>query len=312
MSSNLFSSQRNIRRDSSLAAINLDILIALFPCAFWATFLYGARALLLILTAVASSVAADALICLLLKKSIFSLFDLSSAVSGAIVALLMPASEGCLTVAVISLVSVVLLKAVPFLQKLPICLPASVVAVASLFLKDELTAFPPPLNSNAVFGNVYPITSLIAETTPDNQWYELFFGSVCGPMGTVSVLLILAGAIYLLVRRIASVKAVVAFMAGVAVCAYFVTGSANPFEVVLYTCLTGQFLFGAVFCVSAPMWACADSRFNMLIPALGGAISVYVAFNFSLLAVPLAVLAVGILSALTSFLKPSQPPFGGK
>ena len=313
MNNKLIPSQKRVRRDTSLSAINADILIALFPCAFWAVFLYGTKALWMILSSVAVAIAADALIGALLKKNVFSFLDLSPVVCGAIVALLMPASISYTSVVILSLISTVLLRLVPLFEKLPLCPPALVLAVATLFMKEELTVFPAPsVNGNAVNGNVYPITSLIAEATPDNQWYELFFGSVCGPMGTASVLLILAGAIYLLVRRIASLKAVLGFMAGVAVCAYFITGSANPFEVVLYTCLTGQFLFGAVFCVSLPMWTVTDTRFNILIPALGGAISVLVAFKFSLLAVPIAALAVGVLSCLVLLLKPSQPPFGGK
>ena len=144
MVNNFSSSLKIIRRESSLTAINLDILIALFPCAFWAVFLYGARALWMLLASVAISVAADALICAILKKDSVSFLDLSSAVSGAVIALLMPVSESCVTVSVLSLVSVVILRAVPFVKKLPICPPACVLAVATLFLKDELTSFPSP------------------------------------------------------------------------------------------------------------------------------------------------------------------------
>lgn len=309
------SSLNDIRRESSLLGINLDILIALSPSVFWSIFLYGTHALLLLATSVMISVVADVLICALLKRNLITSFDLSAVVCGVVLTLLLPVSASCITVAVMAFISVTASRAIPLFEKLPLCPLALVLAVASLFMKDELTSFPPlslSTSGQAVSNNVYPITSLIAETTPDNQWYELFFGSVCGPMGTVSVFLILAGAIYLFARRIASFKAVVAFMVGVAGCAYFVTGSANPFEVVLYTCLTGQFLFGAVFCVSLPMWRTTDTRFELLIPALGGVISVLTAFKFSLLSVPIAALAVGVLSCLTLLLKPSQPPFGGE
>ena len=308
-------SLKDIRREAPLSEINLDIIIALFPSLFWAVFAHGTHALLLLLTSVVTSVIADVLIAALLKRRILSFLDLSSTVCGLLLALLVPASLSVTLVAVMAFSSVILSRAIPFFERLPICSPAAVLAVASLLAKNELTAFPAlerTMSGNPTSSAVYPITSLIAETTPDNQWYELFFGSVCGPMGTVSVLLIIAGAAYLFSRRISSVKAVVGFMAGVAACAYFITGSANPFEVVLYTCLTGQFLFGAVFCVSLPMWTVTDTRFNILIPAIGGAISVLVAFKFSLLAVPVAVLAVGALSALSTALPPAQAPFGGK
>ena len=313
MSSKTLPSHVRNRRSSSLAAIDLDILIALFPCAFWSVFLYGMTAVWLLLASVVTAVVTDFIVGAVQKRKFLCFTDPSSAVCGTVLALLMPASIDLVTVVILSAVSTLLLRLVPYFEKLPLCPPAVVLSAATLLFKDKLTAFTSPsVTGNAVNGSVYPITSLIAETTPDNQWYELFFGSVCGPVGTASVLLILAGAVYLLVRKIASPKAMLGFMAGVAVCAYFVTGSANPFEVVLYTCLTGQFLFGAVFCVSLPMWTVTDTRFNILIPALGGAISVLIAFKFSLLAVPIAALAVGVLSCLTLLLKPSQPPFGGK
>ena len=309
------SSLRTIRRDAALSEINLDILIALLPSAFWAAFAHGTRAILLMLASVVTSVIADVLVGALSKRKLLSFLDLSSVVCGMILTLLVPASLSVTSVVAMALVSVALARAVPFFGRLPICSPAVVLAVSSLFMKNELSVFPAlerAMSGNSTSAAVYPITALVAETTPDNQWYELFFGSVCGPMGTLSVLLIIAGAVYLFLRRIASVKAVVGFMAGVAACAYFITGSANPFEVVLYTCLTGQFLFGAVFCVSLPMWTVTDTRFNIIIPAVGGVISVLVAFKFSLLAVPIAALAVGLLSSLSMLLPPAQTPFGGK
>jgi Na+-transporting NADH:ubiquinone oxidoreductase subunit NqrB len=224
-----------------------------------------------------------------------------------------PATASLVSVAALSFVAAILSRAFTAIEKLPVCIPAAVLSAASLFMKEEFTQFPAvsgKFDGEAFAHGVYPITALIAETTPDNQWYELFFGSVCGPMGAVSVLLIIAGAVYLLVRRIASLKVAASFMAGCAVCAYFVTGSANPFEVVLYTCLTGQFLFGAVFLASLPAWRIHDGRFDILLPAIGGALAVYLAFNVTLLSVPIAVLAMGVISSVIKLLPPSQPPFG--
>lgn len=299
---------------NTLRSMNLDILIALAPAAFWGIYIYGMRAALLMILSVASAIAIEILLSLIFRRPVLSFCDLSSSVSAIIAALLLPPSASILTVILASLITTLICKLSGALSRLPINPAAVSVSFLLLFFGEKMYSYPIaghlPISGKFSARGVYTITPLIAGTTPNTQWYELFFGSVCGPVGCLSILLIISGGIYLLIRRISSPKAVLAFLAGAAVCAYLVAESANAFENVLYVMLTGQFAFAAFFLVSLPASRPTDSRLEMILPLLCGAFSVWYAFEGNLLSVPIAVLAMNAIACLSRLLPPSQKAFG--
>jgi electron transport complex protein RnfD len=75
----------------SVAGIMLHVIAALIPVIVWAVYLFGFRVLMVIAVSVASAVASDALLTLLIyKKPLIG--DLAAVVSGVMLALTLPAS----------------------------------------------------------------------------------------------------------------------------------------------------------------------------------------------------------------------------
>lgn len=310
------SSLAEAKKTGGVRARNIDLLIALAPTAFWGIYIYGARAAAVIALSAIVAVIAEILSQLIFRRELLSFLDISAVVSGVMTALLLPANTDYLIVALASFIAVFLFKGVfGGIGRNPLNPAAASVSLLLLFAKDSLQVYPKigalSLTGEASGSGVYTITPLLQGITPDTQWHELFFGNACGPIGCLSILLILAGGIYLCARRLASFKAVIGFMAGVCIVAYLMAESANAFENVLYVALTGQFLFGAFFMATDPVTKVHDTRFEVIIPLLAGALAVFIAFSTSyMLAVPFAIVITNAIARLIALLPPSQKPFG--
>ena len=82
MSVNLtVSSAPHIRSNDNTRKIMLDVLIALAPALIAAVWFFGIRALALTVVSAAVCVAAEALLCLVLRKPVTTVFDLSAVVT---------------------------------------------------------------------------------------------------------------------------------------------------------------------------------------------------------------------------------------
>ncbi len=295
----------------TLTAMNLDILIALFPSAFWAYHIHGSRALTLMLFAVLPAILADAILSFLWKRPVFSFIDLSSTVASLTSAMLLPASAPVYCAILAGSIAAISIKAWPYLRSLPFSPAALSLSVLTLIFGEKMYTFPAPEKiTDAESLGEYSITPLAEGNMPDEQWYEFLFGDVAGPMGALSVVLILAGGIYLLIRGVASVKATLGFLAGAAAVAYLISESASTYESLMYVMLTGQFAFASVFLVSAPDVKPSDQRFDLILPLGAGALSVYLAFEGILLAVPYAVLVMNAVACVIRHLPPAQKAFG--
>ncbi len=305
---------QNLKKQTVFST-NVDILIALMPSVFWAVHVYGARAFMHFFLAIVSAVFSEVLISLALKRPAFAFLDLSSVVYSLICVMLLPAALPVYFSVLMGFAVVLAKRSVPALRALAFSPAALVLSASVLFAKEKMYSFP-NVSKLSVSGEIrggatYAITPLINGTTPDVPWYEWLFGNAPGPMGTVSLILVAAGGIYLLVRKTAKAKIVFAFLAGVAVTSYLVSKSANAFENVLYVMMCGQYTFAAFFLAALPGERTTDSRLDILLPLISGALSVYLSFKGILLAVPYSVAAMNVISCAFKFLPPSQPVFGG-
>ena len=93
MSVNLtVSSAPHIRSNDNTRKIMLDVLIALAPALIAAVWFFGIRALALTVVSAAVCVAAEALLCLVLRKPVTTVLDLSAVVTGVLLAFSLPPS----------------------------------------------------------------------------------------------------------------------------------------------------------------------------------------------------------------------------
>lgn len=230
------SSSPHIKSGASTSRIMGDVLIALIPSLIAACWFFGFRSLLVVLFSMALCVGLEALSCLVMKRSL-TVFDGSAAVTGALLALSLPADIPLHFLLVGCVVAIVVVKQMfgglgcnfvnPALTARIVMLvsfPAETVGYArNLALPDGVTTAT-PLSGGEV-------SSIL----------DLFLGRVGGAMGEGCKIAILLGLVYLVLRRVIT-PLIPAVMVGTVALFSLLVGANAGVQV-----LSGGLLFGAVF-----------------------------------------------------------------
>jgi electron transport complex protein RnfD len=269
----LLQSSPHIVSPVNARALMGHVLISLAPASIFGVVIFGIPALANILVAVASAVAAEALFRLATKQD-NRMGDLSAAVTGLLLALVIPPTTPLWMTALGSVFAIIVAKEffgglganvfnpaligrAFLLMSFPAALttwarPSSILGAGA----DSVTG-PTPLYFLKLGGGVGDVGANFAalglSASPD-YWSTiktLFWGNHGGSTGETSILLILAGGIYLLLTKTIDWRAPVAMIAGAVLAA--LTAGLDP----LFAVLSGGLLFGAVFMatdyVSAPV-----------------------------------------------------------
>lgn len=228
----------HIHSGRSTAGIMRDVIIALLPAAVAGSVIFGWRAILVILTCVASSVVFEALFNLIVKKE-QTIGDLSAAVTGLLLALNLPANIPLWQCVIGSLFAIVVVKCLFGGIGCNLVNPAITARVFMLVAFGSMAsqAFP------TIVDTVSSATPLMSETA--TPLYELFMGLHGGAVGETCALALLIGFVYLLVRRIITWHIPVAFVGTVFLLVLFTNGS--DAVVALSAILSGGLIIGAVF-----------------------------------------------------------------
>ena len=168
-----------------------DVLVALLPAAVWACWLFGWRAALLLAVSIGVCCGAEWL-CLLLRKE--KGFDGSAAVTGALLALSLPAGIPLWTAALAGVFSIVAIKQLFGGIGHNLFNPA--MAGRALLM----AAFPQVLGDYAALDATTGATPLAA--LRQNDFASMFLGVENGSAGEISALLLLLGGAYLYLRGI--------------------------------------------------------------------------------------------------------------
>lgn len=250
------SSSPHMRHEDTVSVIMADVIIALCPALIWATYLFGARALTLTLVSVLSSVLFEYLYRLITKKSL-SIGDLSAAVTGMLLAFCLPVSVPLWIPVVGSFFAIVIVKQLYGGIGKNVVNPA-LAARVFLFLAfpSEMATFTAPSDKLSAFSvkgadivsTATPLASLKEGVAPAESVFDMFLGDCGGCIGEVSVLLLLAGALYLFVRKIITWHIPVTYVATVAILAYlFPASGMDTVQYVLSTLCSGGLILGAFF-----------------------------------------------------------------
>ena len=117
----------------------------------------------------------------------------------------------------------------------------------------------------------------------DYSLTNLLLGQIPGTLGEVYKLTIIAGLIYLLIRRSIDWRIPVSYLgtflvlmliAGASV--HALNGSVNPFVFLAYNLLSGGVLFGAVFMLTDPVTSPINSPSRMMYGIIGAVITVFI------------------------------------
>ncbi len=247
------SASPHVRSHETTTGIMLDVIIALVPALVMSAVYFGTRALCLAAVTVGSAVLCEYLSRRIMKRD-NTLGDLSAVVTGLILAFNLPATLPLWMAAIGSVIAIVIVKQmfggigqnfvnpaitarIILMMSFPSAMAKWVVPFSSAWSPDAVTAATPMAILNAS-----PDLSA-AEGLPSLT--QMLIGAHGGSMGEVCSVALLAGAFYLLLRRVISPAIPFSFIGTVAVI-MLVAGKGN-LQFLAYELLGGGLILGAFF-----------------------------------------------------------------
>lgn len=234
----------------------LDVVIAMAPALIWAVYLFGWRALSLTVISVASCMVFEFLFQKLLKRPI-TVLDCSSVVTGILLAFNLPVSTPLWIPVMGAFFAIVIVKQLFGGIGKNIVNPA---LAARVFIftawPNEIKNFVAPFDKLSALNitvdataGATPLVALKQGVSPDVTLFDMIVGNMPGCIGEISVVLILAGGLYLLARRVITWHIPVSFIVTVAALTYLFpqNQSVQAWEFMLNELCTGGLMLGAFF-----------------------------------------------------------------
>lgn len=233
--------------------IMLDVVIALIPAMLGAVYFFGLRSLCVMAVSVAACVVFEYLYRKLLKKDT-TVGDCSAIVTGVLLAMVCPVTIPYWTIIIGDFFAIVVVKQLfggigcnflnpalagrAFLFSYPVIMTTWVAPYTSLNLIGS--------NADAVTAAT-PMSYLHQGMLPDTSVLYSFIGSVGGCIGETSAVLLLAGGVYLVVRKVISARIPLAYIATVAVIALLFPQGNDRLQWLGYQVFSGGLMLGAIF-----------------------------------------------------------------
>lgn len=233
----------HIRSSNTTQKIMLDVLIALFPAAIAGCIIFGLSALWVILTCVASSVLFEYLFNLITKRT-QTIGDLSAVVTGLLLALNLPATTPLWQCVIGSAFAIIIVKCIFGGLGCNLVNPAMTARVFMLIAFTNLATPVFPTNSVDAASSATPLADLAANNSLPSLW-NLLIGDIGGAIGETCKIALLAGGIYLLIRRVITWHIPVITIATVFVFTFLLNGF--DFMNALYWVISGGLIIGAFF-----------------------------------------------------------------
>jgi len=233
----------------------LDVIIALLPALVMSVVYFGLRALVLTMTCVVTSVAAEFLSRKAMKRS-NTIGDLSAVVTGIILAFNLPATLPLWMAVIGSIFAIVVVKQmfggigqnfvnpamtarIVLMVSFPTAMAQWVAPFTDTWAADAVTTATPMASLAAVRGGD------LAMATGLPSLADMFLGNHGGSMGEVCSVALICGGVYLLLRRVISPIIPFTFIGTVAV--FMLLAGKGNLEFVAYELLGGGLMLGAFF-----------------------------------------------------------------
>ena len=252
-------SNSHIRSNETTRSIMLDVIIAMLPALAFAIFNFGLRALTLTAVSVVACIFWEWLYRKLMKKP-QSIGDLSSVVTGMLLAFVCPVQMPYWMIIIGDFFAIVVVKQLfggigkNFLNP---ALAGRAVLLASY--AGTMTSWVDPaagkaaiIGSNAdVVTTATPLaimkTGDFAELMATYGVDKMFIGQIPGSLGEVSAVALLIGGAYLIWRKVINWQTPVAYIATVAVLTFLFPKQGTGLEWMLYSIFGGGLFLGAFF-----------------------------------------------------------------
>ena len=262
----------HIRDEISTSSIMLDVIIALLPCSIFAIINIGTKALIIISLSIISAVLSETIFNIIIKKK-NTINDLSAVVTGLILALTLPPDVNWFMPILGAIFAIVVSKMLfgglgqNFVNPAAsgrVFLTISFANAMNTFTYDGVTqATPLALARN---GEVVDLTTDI-------------LGFIPGAIGEVSVIAILIGGIYLLIRRIIDFRIPVVYIFTMILFIIIFSGRGSDFNYIMTQLLSGGLMFAAFFMatdyVSSPTTKLGRVIFAVFLGIMNGIFRLY-------------------------------------
>ena len=237
-----------IKRSERAGAIMLDVVIALLPAFIWGCIAFGVKALTLALISVGVALASEFVSNAVMKQRGI-LFDMSAVITGLLVAMCLPVNAPVWMPIVGSFFAVVVVKQCFGGLGKNIFNPAAAAIVLLSAGERALSYYfstAPGAFSNAEA--TLPLGALKNGVLPSDSILDLVIGNCAGAIGEVSSILLIAGGVYLILRRVISWHIPVAFIGTVAVVTLvFPSYNGVAAEFMAYEIFSGALILAAFF-----------------------------------------------------------------
>lgn len=243
----------HIRGKDTTRGIMTDVLIALIPALAVGVWHFGLRAALVALSSVAAALAAEAFFGLVTRRN--TVTDGSAAVTGLLLALTLPATVPYWLAALGGAFAVLVVKLLCGGLGQNIFNPALTARALLLLLWPMwLVRYAAPGAELPLFGSAVdavtaatPLHHMQMPALPEESLLDMFLGNIGGTIGEVSALALLIGGVYLVVRKVISVRIPAAYLGSVALLTLVFSKGEDPIAWMLYSLLGGGVLLGAIF-----------------------------------------------------------------
>jgi electron transport complex protein RnfD len=239
-------SSPHIRGKRTTQNIMLDVIIALLPALLMGVVRFGMNALIVTMVSVIAAVAAEWL-CGMIVYHKNTVKDLSSVVTGLLLAMTLPATVPYWVPALGSAFAIIVVKGFCGGLGKNIFNPALAArAFLMLLCPVYLVRFVAP---GAVDGvtSATPLHHMVMPALPEESIADMFLGNIGGCLGEVCTAALLVGGIYLIWKKVISARIPAAYLGTVAVLTLVFSKGDNAFAWMLYSVLGGGVVLGALF-----------------------------------------------------------------
>ena len=248
------SSSPHVHSPVTTNTIMRDVVIALLPALAGSVYFFGFRALMVTLISVAACVFFEWGWSKLMKKD-NKVYDLSAVVTGMLLAFVCPVTIPYWTIILGGFFAIIVVKMLfgglgknivnpalagrAFMFSWPVLMNTWVKvgfenAAGVISAADAVTA-------------ATPMASLHGGTLPEASVMDLFLGNVGGSLGETSALLLLIGFVYLLIRKVLTIRIPLAYIGTVAVLAFLLPMGNDRLTWMASHLFGGGLMLGALF-----------------------------------------------------------------
>ena len=248
------SSSPHVHSAMSTRPIMRDVLIALIPALAGSVFFFGIRALMVVLVSVSACLFFEWGWSKVMKRHCMT-YDLSAVVTGVLLAFVCPPTIPYWMIVVGAGFAIILVKMLFGGIGKNIVNPAlaarafmfSWPAAMSTWVKVGWENQPGLLSTADAVTAATPLAAMHQGQLPADSLLNAFLGNIGGCIGETSVVLLLLGFVYLLVRKVLTWRIPVTFVGTVAVLALIFPQGNDPLLWCGYQLCSGGLMLGAIF-----------------------------------------------------------------